>query len=395
VDHFFVEEPEPIYVRDKTKHLIIYTPNKFKDLHVDNREFIKEWMSDMTKRRYKSIASYPDNDECPDDCYNSWVAPEASFISPSDNIIDLQLILYHIWIMAGKDDAGKNAILDFLAQILQQPNKLVGMAILLYGEQGVGKDIIFSWFGNHVLGEQQYYFVGNAKALFGQFNSDFPSKTFIQCDELDKATVQKEGDNLKRLITGHKVRSEGKGEKGKQVNSFNRFVMTTNNRDTLKIERTDRRYMIFETASDYINNTQYFKTLIECLEKPEVIRAFYDFLMARDISNFNSENRPKTKLYLEMKREGIDVVSKWIRDDTEDTFEEPRKKAIEWLCLFNDWAVKSGFYRISITRFGLLVNTLVDKNIGITRKKPEGISYIIIDRNVFNIYLEKNDLFEM
>jgi putative DNA primase/helicase len=296
--------------------------------------------------------------------------------------------------MAGKDETGKNAILNFLAQILQQPDKLVGMAILLYGEQGVGKDIIFKWFGNHILGEQQYYFVGNAKSLFGQFNSDFPSKTLIHCDELDKATVQKDGENLKRLITGDKIRSEGKGEKGKQVNSYNRYVMSTNNRDALKVEGTDRRYMVFETSSDHINNTQYFKTLIAYLEKQEVIRGFYDFLMARDISNFNSESRPKTKIYLEMKRASMDYVSKWISGDDKAVFEEPQRKATEWLNIFNNWAVRSGFYKLSITKFGGLVNALVDKNVGITRQKPNNVSHLTIDSNAFINYLEANDLLE-
>jgi len=133
--------------------------------------FYESWKKDNTKRTYKKMGFYPDEKECPANVYNCYIKPEASFIAPVDDV-DLTPILHHIDVMSGNEKDGAAFILDYMAQIVQFPAILAGIAILLYSEQGAGKDIITQWFGSKVLGEHQYYMMGKASKLFGAFNSE-------------------------------------------------------------------------------------------------------------------------------------------------------------------------------------------------------------------------------
>jgi hypothetical protein len=407
-DLFFIEEPTPRFVRETERGIVQYTLNDFKILYADfnyqkydeDTDKIKicnvadQWVKDPRKRRYKSLGYYPDKSKCPADVYNTFMSAEASFLELELNCnVDLSLILNHIYLLSGEDKTGADFIIDFLAQIVQQPAIILGIALLFYGEQGAGKDILFHWFGKEILGYQQYYFIGNASNLFKSFNADLAGKTFILSDEVNKQTLYNYRDDLKRLITGLSIRMEKKGVDAVSLPWYARFIFTTNNRDSLNIESSDRRYTIFEASSKMLKDLDYFNRLGKNMEDPRVIRAFYDFLMKRDISKFNHTNRPKTKLYKEMREASMDSILKWINED--QTFIdnlEPRRLTTDYMSLYNSWAVEMGFSKLNITSFGRRLNTLIDKNIGISKTKPKGISYLEINREAVNAYLIREEL---
>jgi len=405
VNHFFVEEPKPIYVRATDREVLPYTPKECSDLlktwkferltkkgEPEEIDFFSVWSKDNTKRTYKRIGFYPDASECPVDVYNCFMKAEASFL-PSGETVDLEPILHHIRVMAGNETIGSDFILDYFAQIVQYPAVLMGIAILLYGDQGVGKDIIVNWFGESVLGLHQYYMIGKASKCFGTFNSDLEGKLLIHCDEVDRKTTHENADDLKRMITCGRIRIEGKGRDAKSnVKSFCRFFFTTNNMNALKVEDSNRRYAVFRSSEEHICDASYFNRLTEYMKRPEVIRAFYDFLMARDISKFHHTNIPKNELYREMKRSSMDSILQWVLDTEEGFMDEEdgtpiQNKTTDWLQMYNSWAVANNVDRASITAFGSRMSELANKRTGISRQKPQNISKITIDRPAVLKYL--------
>jgi hypothetical protein len=396
-DHFFVEEPEPLYCRIRDRDIITYKPNTFRELMKTynykvkdkTKQFYDNWTCDSEKRTYKRFGFYPGNN-CPKDEYNRFVKAEASFL-PIVNGIDLDPILHHFFIMAGEDEKGKDFLIDFFAQIVQEPHILKGIAIILYGTEGSGKDILIDWMGDKILGSHQYNKPGNIANMFKGFNSELQGKQLFHSDEIDNKTIKKYIEDIKRIITSGKLRIEGKGKDAQSVDSYIRLCMTTNNRDALHLSATDRRMCVFQSSDKYRNDMEYFKTLVAFLHKDGVARTFYDFLMARDISKFDHTNRPQTEIYKEMKQSSINPVLLWISNDE---FENQQLKTTEWLAMYNTWAETNKTRFHNPTTFGTTMNEFISKNIGITKQTPKNISKLTIDRDIVLEYMKKEGLLD-
>ena len=403
-DHFFVKEPKPVYVKKKQFAVVIYSPGSFQDLLKSERYIIKNnngvkkdhpfyerYTSDPTKVSYNSMGYYPNSAKCPNDIYNLYIPPMATFTLPNKTV-DISKILQHIDIMTGYTEGGSKFFIQYLAQTVQQPDVLPGMIILLYGRQGAGKDILVNWFGKEVLGNHLYYRVGNPFDLLSRFNHDFNGKLLLHCDEFNKGFMIKHQDDLKRIATSDTLKYEGKGVNSVSASNYGRIIMTTNNKDALLVEDNDRRYVMFKSSDEKVKDINYFKELAQCMNDKEVSRAFYDYLMKVDLSDFSHVNRPKTELYNEMKQQSIHPILQWIVDAEEDFIPdegetECYKKTTEWLELFNAWNYKVNFERLTTTAFGTAMSEFASKDCGIIKKAPSNVRKLVIDREKVIEYL--------
>ena len=405
-DHFFIQEPKPMYVRIREYDVLSYSPSSFKELIMDwnyplilkgetvEMSFYNTWVKDPSKRKYIRIGYFPNEEDCPKNTFNSFVMAKASFL-PSCDSVDIEPIMNHINIMANHDQASAKFLLQYLAQIVQQPAILPGIAILLYSEEGAGKDILIDWFGKYILGEHQYYKVGDICNMFKGFNALMAGKLLVHADELSKQTLTKARmEDLKRLVTNGRITIEKKGIDSVEQDSYTRIFMTTNNRDALHISNTNRRFAVYYSSSEKRKDAEYFKQLAYFLSNEDVKRTFYDFLMEMDISDFHHTNRPETEIYQEMKQASMDKLLVWILNSDTD-FEEERLKTLEWMEKYNTWAEKNKERLYNATSFGIAVNVLIDKKMGIVKIASNGRSYLTIKRREVLEWMGKEGLIDL
>ena len=71
-------------------------------------------------------------------------------------------------------------------------------------------------------------------------------------------------DKMKSLVTDRHVQIEKKGLEHwhMKTENFIDFIMTTNHKHTVKIERDDRRYACFEVSEKYKQDTDCFADYI-------------------------------------------------------------------------------------------------------------------------------------
>jgi len=393
-NHFFIEEPNPLYCRIRDRDIITYKPSEFSEIlkpynvivNDKLKSFFDLWSRDNTRRTYKRFGFYPDGN-CPSNEYNRFVPAEASFLPVKTVPIDP--IMHHFHIMSGEDEKAKEFLIDFFAQIVQQPAKIIGVAILLYGIEGCGKDILVDWIGKRILGYHQYNKPGNIANMFKGFNSELAGNLLFHTDEIELKVIKKYNEDLKRVLTSGRIRIEGKGKDAISIDSYIRLFMTTNNRDALVISATDRRFAVFRSSDKYRNNMEYFKKLESFLEEEGVARSFYDFLMARDISQFDHTKRPETEIYKEMKQSSMNPILQWISNDT---FDETKMKSSEWLVKYNNWAEMYKGRIHNLTSFGTAINDFASKNIGIVRKVTMNCKELTINKEEVLNYMEKEGL---
>ena len=181
-------------------------------------------------------------------------------------------------------------------------------------KQGIGKGIIFDFFRLCVLGKEITAQIQNpGQDLFSRFSNKHVNKVFLQMDEGEG--LAKYADQLKNLTTCGQINYEIKGVMSSTCNNYINILITTNHEKPVLVETSDRRFVLFKASDIHLKNAEYYATLGTHLKSKEVARAFYQFLMLRDISkyitNFQS-SRPMTDYYLQSRQSSISTIHKFL-----------------------------------------------------------------------------------
>jgi superfamily II DNA or RNA helicase len=234
-----------------------------------------------------------------------------------DLVIDYNLInpllhlIKNVWCIG--NDIYYNYILDWLAHLVQRPHTKIGVKIILKSTfESAEKNIFWDFFGNYVLGAPKYYLVINdLEKLTGQFNSVCACKILTICDEVGiyshspNGKLSKTKDKLKNITTQNIQIIERKGIDPIQVDDYNNFVVLTNNDYCVNIDLTDQKYFCLELDNDKACDRVYFKKIKDCYTFLHGTH-FYNFLMRRDISEWNPTDIPKTEMKLNLILNSID-----------------------------------------------------------------------------------------
>ena len=100
-----------------------------------------------------------------------------------------------------------------------------------------------------------------------------------------------------------------------QCNNYINILITTNHERPVLVETSDRRFVLFKASDVHLKTPKYYIDLANHLQSPEVARAFYQFLMARDLSRYISNfqaSRPMTDYYLQSRQSSISTINKFI-----------------------------------------------------------------------------------
>jgi hypothetical protein len=314
-----------IRVDDKTGEICILSQNKIRDLLVDKYYYQPSqstrvesvsigprWIADEHKRAYDRIVVDPTMKHAKGD-YNMWTGFIAEKLPPvpAEEVHDLvQPMLKHVFdVLAAGDTVCYKYIVDWMAFLVQKPERRTQTLLLFYGQQGAGKGIIWDFLREKVLGPHVCTQTANARNdLFDRFSNGFLHKRFVQLDEAQD--IRAFEDDLKNKVTARELRYEKKNQDTITVPNFANFVMTTNNMVTLRVASDDRRLAMFSCADAHRGNEAYFKALGKSLEHPATPRAVYQFFMARDLSFYTSEMsfqaaRPITDFYAEARNDSL------------------------------------------------------------------------------------------
>ena len=323
--------------------------------------FFESWNADVNVKTYYNFNYYPNEKLCPANCKNLW-KPFPILKVPLDTSANTSKITEFIDTLLGKDCA--QYVLNWLAHIVQKPERKTEVCILLYGEQGCGKSTIGEYLLRKIIGLDKMIITSKADKMFGRFvNSQGKLLAVLnECSGKDTFNIC---DILKDAITMTTTEQEKKGVDAVAVTDYTNFIFTTNNINSVKIEEGDRRFMPIEINPELKNNVSYFKELYADLDNDVIVRKFYEELMNRDLSKFNpSKHRPETELMKDMKSMNRNCIKQFIdywkekviSSSCEDgNFMEKRMKANTLYECFNHfWKIegRKAENKPTLTKFG-------------------------------------------
>lgn len=377
-------EKHAVYTRrklvDAYEHLktvsIQYRPNGEGSLV--SSSFIKVWVPDKHLRKYEYMDTYPPPLVCPDHTYNCWSGFAASKyvvregVTVDTDSIGVRSFIRHLDTLLSHDAASTAYVLDWVAQILQQPSTKTGIALLLKGGEGVGKNR-FTDLLKLLLGEGLFLETACPEhVLFGRFTDARLGKFLIVINEASGSDNHAASENLKDMITSQTFMWEAKGRDGVQMRAYDRFIFTTNNSNVLKINPDSRRYVVFEVSGELKGNTAYFKELSGHIADEHARFEFYTLLMERDVSRVDWINdRPLTECFSRMVELNLPREYTYLRDSVilpaySNGVATVDIGATELFQGFQSWLTVSSAgppgakaYCTTVTKFGIKIRELI------------------------------------
>ena len=345
-----IGDDENLIIRDRTEF-----KNVYENLLIDDESFLNKWLKDPNNRTYDKIDFLPAQ-EAPSNVYNTFKGFQGSKAIKYNVDVNDSLIMKHIReVISNNNQDVFQYIINFLANLLQHPHKKANTALIIKSVEGVGKDTIFNWFGNKILGSEYYFNDDSPDLLFGKFNDCIENKILCILNEASKKDTFIIDNKIKNAITREINTIEKKGKSAyKNTNNIG-YVFLTNNDNPIKIPHDDRRFTGFECNHIYANNKEYFTNLYNEINSGLYDRAFYDYFLSIDLTSFDFTNsRPITNFYNNMKELNIPILARFFENIIDIYNADCSFTSTELFNKFNEYVKTNNFkVEISSTKFGI------------------------------------------
>ena len=213
------------------------------------------WLNAPERRNYIRMVFAPDG--CREMEYNLW---KGWPVNENPDKGGCQLFLNHIKeVICSEDMALYDYVINWLADAIQNPTVRPGVALILQGEQGIGKTL----FAQYIL--KMYGTYGavstNSNHLFGKHNFHLANKLMVFADESCWAGNHQQEKVLHNMITGDILTYEPKGVDSFEMENYLRVIMATNDVWAVPASGNARRFCIIDVSNKRYEDYDYFEAL--------------------------------------------------------------------------------------------------------------------------------------
>lgn len=228
------------------------------------------------------------------------------------------ILKYMREIIADGDEDLFKYLVSWLRHICKYPWKKTGKVIVLQSDKHrAGKGTFVNWFAEFVLGRNHWYGTSLMK-LTGKFNSFLLGRSLIVIDELPKSkSFHTIWDTNKSLVTERYIDIEFKGRDPTQVDNIVNEIMMTNNKDALKIEKEDGRYIVYKINQSKVGDTDFWDYCYNELFTQDRAIDFFNYLVNLDDDNellVSLQKIPSSELREEMIETSLNSYETFLND---------------------------------------------------------------------------------
>lgn len=260
------------------------------------------WLKHSNRRQYQNIVFRPGMDT--PDQYNLWRG-FACAAKPGD----CSKFLGHLERNLCKGNkAYYQYLIGWMARCVQDPASPGHIAIVLRGQQGVGKSFFAKQFGS--LFGRHFLQVSDPKHLVGSFNAHLRDCVVLFGDEAFFAGDKRHESVLKTLITEEMIQVERKGVDVEAQPNFTHLILASNSQWVIPAGANERRYFVLDVSDDHRQEPSYFKGIIDQMNKGGR-EALLDYLLNYDLSKFEVRNVPRTEALREQRHLSLAPEAEW------------------------------------------------------------------------------------
>jgi hypothetical protein len=293
-----------------------------------SKSFYQIWSEDPDMREYDEIIFNCDLSKVKKSQFNLFDGfKHFNDLKKSD--VDLSFIFEHIKSLVDFNEEHFEYVLNYFAQLVQQPHILPHTTLIFISEEGAGKDI-FANFTSNVIGSKYTFNTEKLDNICGKFNSVLGGKLMIVINETNPAESRDRIENIKFLITAEQVSIEGKYKDPIKTDNYCRFIFFSNRLFAFPVEgEGSRRPVIFKSSSKYLpvnighdENKKFFTKLVNMYKDKNYQKAFLEFLLNRDINNFNPKQINKSLLHKELEETSTSPIVGFLAEIVKDNIDK-------------------------------------------------------------------------
>jgi hypothetical protein len=241
----------------------------------------------------------------------------------------------------------------------------------LISKQGAGKGTLIQLLGKMMGGDKVFETAKPSRDVWGDFNGRMCNTFLVNLNELSKRETMDCEGRIKSLITDPKITINNKGVNQYDIQSFHRFIVTTNTAEPLNTSKDDRRNFIVRSSDEKCGDKEYFKELHDLLDDVDVIKSCYEYFKDLEGANtFNLLPIPTTEYQANLAEMAVSPIEQWLISFTGiHAHEETVTLSSSDACSeFKQWCAANFMeYTIDVTKFGV---RLANLNIPGVKKGP-------------------------
>lgn len=282
--------------------------------------FLEKWLNDPQRRQYDTLDFMPPLLVCPSDTYNTFrgLAGEKLPPVPDDFQVDLEPIMTLLHDPCDRQDAPREYVLSWLAHMVQQPGVLPRTGVIFQSKEGRGKNMLFgTLFGEKIIGRSLYKSSAKVDDFFGRFANGFVHKILCNFNQTSSKDTSKIMGAVKETITEPVLSYEKKGADVVEIRNCARQLWFSNEDIPIKLSHDDRRWIAIQASesmpeTDTAEHFAYFQRVKNWIDDDRNVKAFFDFLNTRDISEWKPDLRPRTSFYTDLQQSNLSPLERWL-----------------------------------------------------------------------------------
>lgn len=268
----------------------------------------ERWLAwEDERREYARLVFKPGEKVVPDEEFNLW---RGWAIEPG-GLGRCSLFRRHLLTVVCHGHAAHYEwLLDWLADIVKNPQRKLGHVVALRGAPGIGKSVV-GFMMKRILGDYQTV-AEKPEHVIGRFNSHIAHCLLLQAEEAFWGGDKRARGVLKHLVSGQDQLIERKGIDAIAMPNYTRLLITSNEEWVWPTELGDRRLVIFDVKATHKDDVRYFDALFAEIEDGGAA-AFLRFLLARKIDAQRLKVPPTTKALEDQAVLSMPADEAWLR----------------------------------------------------------------------------------
>ena len=321
-----------MYIMKRNNENVILSRNQIKEryehisVYKDSVEvnFIDHWLRNNSNiDAYADMNVYPVASMCPDDEYNLWT-PFAYDRFEEDYERDnqgLEKILRHIAILCNHDKESTEFVLMWLAHMVQHPEQK-SVVVIFVSKEGAGKGTLMELL-RRLFGKKKVFESSNPRRdVWGDFNGPMKEAFLVNLNEISAKDFYEAHGKYKALVTDPTIMINKKGQDQVEIESFHRFLGTTNNENNAPTQAGDRRNFIIRCSDEVIGRDQYHEEMHRVICDLRATRTFWDFLKQYKCPlKINHSHIPTIAYHTDLKMQNQSPLHHWIEHLTRTALE--------------------------------------------------------------------------
>ena len=348
-ENFHLKIQSPFHFRVKIDgDWVYYNKTDLQGLREDTGNFLKEWFKNPEKLS-KTRVIFDPNPKCKKlnhlNLFEGFAVK--NFPKKPTNI---DAIYQHILKLVNYNEKSYKYVLDWIADMFQNPHRSAGTMLCFKSIQGIGKNLFFEKVLGGIMGKQYIKVVNSIENLVGQF-VDFSRAILVIVDEIAEAEMSKVRNRLKAFITAEDHTTNIKFEKKCKFKNRTHIVGFSND-SFPKIEQRNRRFFLAESFET--SDSVYIDNLLKACTKSG-LRIFYEQMISRDLKNYNSvRDRPITQAEIAEKSFSMPVEKQFIQWwlSRKSNFQAKTYSVAFIYDKYTEWSKEMGMTPFGVSKFG-------------------------------------------